>query len=161
MKLMSKVVLAAVIGSLCILAGATAFATQGNSTVTPLAMGTLTGAVHSTTRVTGGRVTVEAKGALSVIVSQLTLPPGGTSGWHSHAGPHFEVVNQGTLTEINSKGCKTETMQAGQASYDGKPSDIVNAVNRGSDPLIVTQTFLVPKGTLPRIDQPAPPNCPT
>jgi hypothetical protein len=159
MKLIHRVMFAAAVGGLCVLTGTTALATPGNNTVTPLAVGTLTEAVNATTTVPGGRAGVQIRGALNIAVAELTIPPGGTSGWHSHAGPHFEVVKQGTVTEISAKGCKAETLQAGQATYDGRPSDVEIAVNRGSQPVVIEQVFILPKGALPRIDQPAPANC--
>jgi quercetin dioxygenase-like cupin family protein len=131
-KYLAKFVAAAVISTLSVMAATTAFATEGNEMPTPVAKGTLTGGINGATNVAGGRVRVKANGALDVFVVQVTIPPGGNSGWHSHAGPHFTVVNSGTLTTIRAKGCKTETLQAGQATYDARPSDTLIVVNRGS-----------------------------
>jgi quercetin dioxygenase-like cupin family protein len=160
MKLMPKCVVIAVFACSAGLASGGAFAAGGNETPMPLAMGTLTSAINSTTKVDGGRVRVQTKGTLEVFFVQVTIPPGGKSAWHSHAGPRFGVVKQGTLTVVRAKGCKTQTLQAGQAIYDGKPSDTEIVLNRGSEPVVVVQAFLLPKGKTPDIDQPAPANCP-
>ena len=162
MRLRYKVLLAALMGSLLIFTGAPAFATPptGSGSTTILANGTLTKAINATTPVTGGNVTIRTKGALDVIVVEITLDPGATTGWHSHTGPHFEVVKQGTLTEISAKGCKTETFQAGQSDFDSSPGDVVIGVNHGTVPVTFVTTFIAPKGSVPRVDQPAPANCP-
>ena len=162
MRHVPKVFVAAVMGSLLVFTGATAFATPptGGVTTTILANGTLTHAINATTKVTGGNVTVRTKGALDVDVVEITLAPGATTGWHSHSGPHFEVVKQGTLTEISAKGCKSETLQAGQSTWDSSPGDVVIGVNHGTEPVTFVTTFVAPKGSVPRVDQPAPANCP-
>ena len=162
MRLRYKVLLAALMGSLLIFTGAPAFATPptGSGSTTILANGTLTKAINATTPVTGGNVTIRTKGALDVDVVEITLDPGATTGWHSHTGPHFEVVKQGTPTEISAKGCKTETFQAGQSDFDSSPGDVVIGVNHGTVPVTFVTTFIAPKGSVPRVDQPAPANCP-
>jgi quercetin dioxygenase-like cupin family protein len=168
MKLMSKCVVIAVIACSAVLAGATAFATEAPELATqateqpmPLAKGTLTGSVNSNAKVAGGRVGVQTKGNLDVLVVQTTIPPGGTSGWHSHAGPHYVVVKQGTLTTIQAKGCKVQTLQTGQASYDVKPAENRIVLNRGTDPVVFVATFVLPRGASPDVAQPAAAGCPS
>jgi hypothetical protein len=162
----------AVFGSLCVLglaagtalglAGGTALATPGTGIQQmPLATGTLTGSINSTVKVTGGRVGLKTKGNLDVFVVQITIPPGGNSGWHSHAGPVFMVVKQGALTTIEAKGCKEQTLQAGQAIYDTKFAGNGIDVNRGTEPVVVVATFVQPHGASPRVDQPAAAACPS
>jgi len=127
----------------------------------PLAQGALPGSIDSTVKVAGSRVGVKTRGNLDVFVALVTIPPGGNSGWHSHAGPVFTVVKQGTLTTIEAKGCKEETLQAGQARYDDKFADNEIAVNRGTEPVVVVQTFVLPHGASPPVDQPAAAGCPS
>src|SRR6476646_5286654 len=52
-----------------------------------------------------------------VVMAQITVDPGGSSGWHSHPGGAIIVVKTGTLTVYspvgNSHQCRTETYSAG------------------------------------------------
>jgi hypothetical protein len=41
---------------------------------------------------------LKTKGLSDVHVIQVTVQPGGTSGWHSHLGPSLGIVKSGTAT---------------------------------------------------------------
>jgi hypothetical protein len=142
------------------LAGATAaLATPpSGETLTPLARGSAVNPAKINETVGNGRVKIQTHGALDVLAAQFTLAPGGTSGWHKHAGPVITIVTQGTLTEIDAK-CKRHDLGAGQADID--PGESVGKIeNRGSTPVVFYTTFLVPPGVMsPRIDEPAPAGC--
>ena len=99
---------------------------------------------------------------LDVVVSKITVVPGGSSGWHSHPGGAIAIVQQGQLTLYVSVGnhCDVTTYTQGQ-SFIERPSDVVNAVNTGSGDFIVIATFPgVPVGGSTRIDRPNPGTCP-
>jgi quercetin dioxygenase-like cupin family protein len=86
--------------------------------------------------------TISSSHPTDTVVLTTTIDPGGSTGWHSHPGPAFIVVVRGTLT-----------------LYDGNDPHI--ARNEGNTPVTVVQTYLdVPPGGSPRIDEPAPGNCP-
>ena len=142
------------------LAGATvALATPpSGDTLMPLARGSLVKPVKINEKVGSGRVKIQTQGALDALLAQQTLAPGGTGGWHEHAGPHITIVTQGALTEIDAK-CKRHNLGAGQADIDSGGS-IDKIENRGSSPVVFYVTFLVPHGVIvPRIDEPAPKGC--
>lgn len=142
------------------LAGATvAAATPGSGeTVTPLARGPLVMPANINDKLGHARVKIQTKGALDVLAAQQTLAPGGTGGWHKHAGPHITVVTQGTLTVIDAK-CKRHDLPAGHANI-GSAGSVDKTENRGTTPVVFYVTFLVPHGTTsPRIDEPAPAGC--
>jgi len=120
------------------------------------------------TRQTLGRGTYMSNGSLpleqglDVVVSKITVVPGGSSGWHSHPGGAIAIVQQGELTLYESVGnhCDVTTYTQGQ-SFVERPSDVVNAVNTGSTDFIVVATFPgVPVGGSSRIDRPNPGTCP-
>jgi quercetin dioxygenase-like cupin family protein len=142
------------------LAGATAALATAPSgeTLTPIARGTLIAPINVNRAVTGGRVRIKTRGNLDMLMASITLAPGGSSGWHEHAGTVMTIVTQGTLTEIDGK-CRRHDLSAGQA--DIEPGGAVgNAENRGSTPVVFDVVFLIPHGTLiPRIDEPAPAGC--
>jgi len=97
-----------------------------------------------------------------IVVSRITVVPGGSSGWHSHPGGAIVVLQQGELTIYRSVGnhCDITTYTQGQ-SFIERPGDVVDAVNTGSINFILFVTFPgVPVGGSSRIDQPNPGTCP-
>jgi quercetin dioxygenase-like cupin family protein len=99
---------------------------------------------------------------MDVVVSRITVIPGGSSGWHSHPGGAIAIVQQGELTLYEAVGnhCDVTVYTAGQTFVE-RPNDVVNAVNTGSTNFIVVATFPgVPVGGSSRIDRPNPGTCP-
>jgi hypothetical protein len=145
--------------SLLALSAGTAVATAPNGeTVTPLARGTLIKPANVNRKVKGGRVAIKTQGALDALMVSITIPPGGNGGWDALAGPHVNIVAQGTLTLIDAK-CKRHVIPAGHAVIsDGSDRDKVE--NRGTAPLVYYNVFLIPHGAAsPRVDTPAPAGC--
>lgn len=102
------------------------------------------------------------KNSEDVVVRQLTIAPGGSSGWVSHPGPQYVVVTQGTLSlyEGDDATCTAQRFSAGEG-FVGIPGDVHILRNEGSTPLTFVVTFLdVPVGGAFRIDAPSPGNCP-
>jgi quercetin dioxygenase-like cupin family protein len=118
---------------------------------------------------------------MDIVVSKITVAPGGSSGWHSHPGGAIVVVQQGEITIYKSAGkgddegsqsqsdreggvrfphCVITRYTQGQAFSEG-PGDVVDAVNTGSTDFVLFVTFPgVPVGGASRIDQPNPGTCP-
>ena len=67
------------------------------------------------TNVSDGTIPLQV--GTDVAMAQITVDPGGSSGWHSHPGGAIIVVKTGTLTVYESVGsrCETTTYSAGQA----------------------------------------------
>jgi quercetin dioxygenase-like cupin family protein len=121
-------------------------------TNTPLALGTNT---------SDGTITV--KEGTDVALAQITVSPGGSSGWHSHPGGAIVVVQQGSLTVYDSMGshCHTTAYTAGQAFIE-RPDEVMNVLNTGTIPYVLYVTFpRVPHGQSPRTDEPDPGTCPS
>jgi hypothetical protein len=132
------------------------------------------------TYMTRGSLRLET--GLQIVVAQITIEPGGSSGWHSHPGGAIVVVQTGELTTYKSarKGDEPEESSSrsgrfpnciinrytqGQAFSEG-PGEALIAVNTGS---IVTTTLATFPGvpvdkvtgkTLQRTDEPNPGTCP-
>jgi quercetin dioxygenase-like cupin family protein len=140
-------------------AGGVALATPpSGETPTPLAGGKLVASANVSRTVTGGHVSIKASGALDALMLSITIKPGGTGGWHEHAGPLISVVKQGTLTIVDAH-CKRHTLKAGSAFISSGASPDKDE-NLSSKPVAFDVTFLVPHGTMsPRIDAPAPAGC--
>jgi quercetin dioxygenase-like cupin family protein len=106
--------------------------------------------------------TIAFQEGTDIVVAQITVVPGGSSGWHSHPGGAIVVVKQGELTVHRSVGsqCETTSYTAGQAFID-RPEEVDDIVNTGTIPYVLFVTFpRVPQGGSTRIDQPDPGTCP-
>ncbi len=86
-----------------------------------------------------------------------TFAPGGYSGWHSHPGPGFVIVEQGTITIETTVGCFVDYPQ-GSVLF-AVPGNILNASNRTSAPVVLDGYFFLPSFDPPganfRVDEPA------
>jgi quercetin dioxygenase-like cupin family protein len=94
---------------------------------------------------------------INIVNQDVTIAPGGYTGWHSHGGPGIVVVVQGTLSEEKTLGCFEDYPQ-GSWLFEAGPSEIHNVVNRTGSPVIFHATIFlpafVPPGGNARIDQP-------
>ena len=117
--------------------------------------------------------TLPLRKGLDIVVSRITVQPGGTSGWHSHPGGAIVVVQQGEITiyapadkggdeqgqnQSDQEGggpfphCVITKYKAGQ-SFVESPGAVVDAVNTGTIDFILLVTFPgVPVGGASRID---------
>jgi quercetin dioxygenase-like cupin family protein len=112
------------------------------------------------TNVSDGTIALQV--GTDVAMAQITVDPGGFSGWHSHPGGAIVVVRQGTLTVYRALGgqCQISTHSAGQAFIE-RPGEVDQVVNTGTIPYVLFVTFpRVPQGDSARIDEPDPGNCP-
>jgi quercetin dioxygenase-like cupin family protein len=97
-----------------------------------------------------------------VVMAQITVVPGGSSGWHAHPGGAIVVIKEGALTVYRSVGsqCQTTNYSAGQAFIE-RPGEVDQVVNTGTVPYVLFVTFpRVPQGGSARIDKPDPGTCP-
>jgi quercetin dioxygenase-like cupin family protein len=97
-------------------------------------------------------------------MQQLTIPPGGYTGWHTHPGPTFVAVAGGEGTLYHGiAGCPSHKYGVG-SGFMQPPTEIHNMRNEGSTPLVLWAFYALPPGTANaaiRIDQPQPTECPT
>src|SRR3954451_7569803 len=117
---------------------------------TPLARGTNTS--HGT---------IPLKFGTDVAMVQITVQPGGSSGWHSHPGGAIIIVAKGTLTVYSPARhrCRTTTYSAGQAFIE-RPGEVDDVFNTGNVPYVLYVTFpRVPPNVAPRTDELNPGTC--
>ena len=57
-------------------------------------------------------IVVSGRGTTDVTVGEITIAPGGSTGWHYHGGQLIAVVKSGTLTRT-MHDCSTEVTSAG------------------------------------------------
>jgi quercetin dioxygenase-like cupin family protein len=142
-----------------VLAGVVTAMTLGTSAATP-PVGLTNVPLARGTNASDG--TIPLKAGSDVAVAQITVAPGGSSGWHSHPGGAIVVVQHGSLTVYRSVGseCQSTTYTAGQAFVE-RPGEVNQVINAGADPYTLFVTFpRVPQGASARTDEPDPGTCP-
>ena len=109
-------------------------------------------------------MTCGGSGPCDVAFQQLTIGPGGHTGWHTHPGPTFVAVAQGEGTLYHGiSGCPAHKYASGSAFFQ-PTTEVHNFRNEGSTQLVVYAMYALPAGTPNtgiRIDQPQPASCPT
>ena len=102
--------------------------------------------------------------ACDTAYQQLTIPPGGYTGWHTHPGPTFVAVAEGEGTLYHAmSGCPAIKYATG-SGFMQPPTEVHNMRNEGSTPLVLWAFYALPPGTANtaiRIDQPQPAECPS
>ena len=90
------------------------------------------------------------------ITKEITIQPGGNTGWHYHDGRVFGVVKEGTLTRTMAD-CTDVVSPAGSAVTEDRGSDHVHiGRNLGPDPVVLWIDYIEPVGTPPAVDVPSP-----
>jgi mannose-6-phosphate isomerase-like protein (cupin superfamily) len=111
-------------------------------------------------------IACSAKKPCDTAFQQVTINPGGHTGWHTHPGPTFVAVAAGEGTLYHGghaeAGCSGHKYGVG-AGFFQPSADVHNLRNEGAVPLVVNAFYVLPAGTPNasiRTDQPQPPNCP-
>jgi quercetin dioxygenase-like cupin family protein len=172
-----------------LLSGKPAYATPGvNFNATVLGRGTVSGFIFGkpATATVTRKVTIKTKAGVfrrtfrfkvpsidmaidctngcDTAFQQATVPPGGSSGWHTHPGATFVGIGQGEITYDHVVGgaCHSETFSAG-SGFGQMPTEVHNGRNASSGNLVIYTMYVLPTGTPNsgiRIDQPQPTGCP-
>lgn len=96
-------------------------------------------------------------------VQQVTIAPGGHTGWHTHPGPVLVLVKEGTFTlyDGNDRKCTGRAYGSGQGFVDRGYGHVHIGRNEGATDLVLYAVFLdVPVGGATRLDAASPGNCP-
>ncbi|HEV8563937.1 MAG TPA: cupin domain-containing protein [Actinomycetota bacterium] len=114
--------------------------------------------------VAGELSSVKVRGAADTIVQQVTVQPGGFTGWHSHPGPATVVVAQGEFTYYDGEDptCTGYPYGPGESFVDLGRGHVHSARNEGSDVVVVYVTYfdVPPSVTSPFIPAADPGVCP-
>ncbi len=99
-----------------------------------------------------------------IAFQQLTIAPGGHTGWHTHPGPTLVAVAQGDGTLYHGiAGCPAHKYGTGSGFFQ-PTTEVHNFRNEGSTPLVVYALYYLPSGTpntAIRTDQAQPASCPS
>jgi len=103
-------------------------------------------------------IMVTSRQKTDVAVLEITIAPGGSTGWHYHDGEVIAVVKSGTLTRT-LHDCSTEVTSVGGSFVEpaGRPHVHVGR-NLGSEPVVLLATYVLPAGQ-PRSQDAPPPQC--
>jgi len=103
----------------------------------------------------GAAITATQTAGAQSVIQQLTIAPGGHSGWHSHPGGTVIFVNAGTFTLYDDKCAKSVTEANRGVVEAGGHTQL--ARNETSGLLVVTVMFFdVPVGAAVRSDAATP-----
>jgi uncharacterized RmlC-like cupin family protein len=109
------------------------------------------------------KVKTHGNAPFDVVVQQLTIAPGGQTGWHTHPGNAVAVIKSGTLTvyDGDDRSCTGKAYTAGQVYRDPGYGHVHIGRNESSTtPLEIVVVYLdVPIAGGFRIDAEAPGNC--
>ncbi len=100
-----------------------------------------------------GAVTI---GGTTVTARHIVFDPGGTTGWHSHQGPVYALVTEGTLARTLAD-CSVAVSSPGDIIAEGPGAHIGTA--RGAGPVELWAVYVEPKGA-PLADDAAAVDCP-
>lgn len=100
--------------------------------------------LRSDTTWIGQKIAYPAADSALATVIDVTIPPGGETGWHLHPYPGYAVVLAGTLT-LEAEGGKTRVFHAGE-SFAEAVRVRHNGRNRDTVPLRLVGVFTGEKG---------------
>lgn len=91
------------------------------------------------------------------VLREITIEPGGSTGWHWHDGTVFGVVRQGTLTH-NQADCSLDgSYGPGDSITETGGSDHAHiGRNLGSTPVVLQSVYLLPVDAPLFVDAPDP-----
>ncbi|MFC0437720.1 cupin [Kutzneria buriramensis] len=96
-------------------------------------------------------------GDTDYVFKEITLDPGGATGWHYHPGPVYAVVKAGVLTH-NKSDCSVDGVyRPGQVISETAGDGYVHiGRNLGTTPVVLEVLYEAPAGQPVAIDAPNP-----
>ena len=125
--------------------------------IVPLSHGT----IGSRVQVDDAGIQITTGGPRDMLVTAITVDPGGSFGWHSHPGPVLVTVSKGTLAVYDADGsrCRRSTVGAGQ-SFVEDGGHVHLARNEGAGSVELNAIFLARTGTsVFLLPEPEPKGC--
>src|SRR5215468_1587806 len=87
-------------------------------------------------------------GDTDYVVREISIQPGGSTGWHWHDGTLYAVVEQGTLTRTMSDCTTTFTHPTGTTVVEESGAGHVHiGRNLGATPVVLLVLYVNPHGT--------------
>jgi quercetin dioxygenase-like cupin family protein len=99
-------------------------------------------------------------GGKDYVLREITVAPGGTTGWHFHDGTLYAFVKKGTLTHADFTCAIDGVYQTGAAFTEPSgPNHVHVGRNLGTKPLVLEVLYVNPAGSPLSEDAPNP-GCP-
>lgn len=94
---------------------------------------------------------------IDYVTREITIAPGGSTGWHFHDGRVFGVIRQGTLTH-DAATCALDGIYPPGAPITeaSGPGNVHIGRNLGPVPLVMWVVYIQPVGTPLSVDAPDP-----
>jgi quercetin dioxygenase-like cupin family protein len=94
------------------------------------------------------------------LTKEITIAPGGSTGWHWHPGQVYGVIREGTLTHYASDCAIDGVYPAGSTiNEESGPGYVHVGRNLGPDPLVMWVGYIEPAGE-PQANAVPNPGCP-
>lgn len=91
------------------------------------------------------------------VFREITIAPGGSTGWHWHTGQLYGVINEGTLTHYAADCSVDGVYPAGAGVFEPSGADHVHiGRNLGDVPLVMHVLYVLPAGSALSEDAPDP-----
>ncbi|WP_225725820.1 MULTISPECIES: cupin domain-containing protein [unclassified Nocardia] len=91
------------------------------------------------------------------VLREITLAPGGSTGWHFHDATIYGVVREGVLTHYASSCAVDGIYSSGSVVVEpGGPGYVHLGRNLGSEPLVLEVLYPLPVGSPLAEDAPNP-----
>jgi quercetin dioxygenase-like cupin family protein len=98
-------------------------------------------------------------GGHDYVVREITIQPGGSTGWHYHDGTLYAAIKQGTLTRTMSDCTTTFTHPTGTTLVEESGANHVHiGRNLGTTPTVLVVLYVNPAGS-PLSEDAANPGC--
>jgi quercetin dioxygenase-like cupin family protein len=97
---------------------------------------------------------------IDYITREITIAPGGSTGWHYHDGRVFGVVREGTLTRTMGDCSEVVSPEGSAVTEESGPNAVHNGRNLGPVPVKLWVDYIQPAGTPLSVDVPPPAGCP-
>src|SRR3954469_25988206 len=83
---------------------------------------------------------------IDYITREITIQPGGSTGWHYHDGRVFGVVREGTLTRTMGDCSVVASPEGSAVIEDSGPIAVHNGRNLGPGPVKLWVDYIQPAG---------------
>lgn len=90
------------------------------------------------------------------IIKEITIQPGGSTGWHYHDGRVFGVVREGTLSRTMADCTDVVSPPGSAVTEESGPTHVHNGRNLGPVPAVLWVDYIEPAGSPQSVDVPDP-----
>jgi quercetin dioxygenase-like cupin family protein len=131
----------------------------GVTAVSMLAAGLVAGTAQATpgSGVSATLISQQTVGDTDLVVREITIEPGGSTGYHFHDGTVYGLIRRGELTHIEADCTTVRTYRPGELVVE--PAGRANVHigrNLGTEPVVLDALYVLPTGSPLAEDAPAP-----